>query len=120
MPLRFGRQRLPCPASIRAGLGLADIHWPVQRQRDFVEHGAAIPTVASAAPKDRMENAMRGSPLPILFRPAGRILVAPRRHKIKVLTVRHFILVDCERRYVDGLRFIFVVPTKRALIVPGE
>src|ERR1700674_71578 len=120
MPLRFRGQRLPCPASVCARLGVAHIHRPVQRQRDFIKHGPAIPSFAIPLPKHRMANLLRGSPIPILFCPAGRILIATCGYEIEVLAVSHFIFVDCECRDVDGLCFVLVVPTENASVTARE
>src|SRR5580698_911276 len=103
MPLRLGGQRLPRPASICVRFRVADVHWPIERQRNFIEHRSVVPLVANPAPKRGMTNAICSSPIPILFRPPGRILVASHINEIEEFTVRHFIFVDLECWHIDAL-----------------
>src|SRR5258708_11719669 len=54
VPLSFGRQRLPCPVGISFCLRLTDVNWPIERQRNVIEHVAIHPLVALRPPECRM------------------------------------------------------------------
>src|SRR5262249_3094495 len=57
MPLRLRRQPFPGPCRVRGRLRVADVNRPIQRQRDFVEHGPIPPTGSIGNPERRMRHA---------------------------------------------------------------
>src|ERR1700683_5175855 len=64
MPFRFARQFLPCPARIGRCFIVADVHRPVERQRDLRKHGAIAPGIPIRNPKRGMGMSLRSNPCP--------------------------------------------------------
>src|SRR5208282_6506932 len=112
LPLRFGRERLPCPARIRTGFRMTDINRPVQGQRHFVEHSAAEPLRTFLAPEQGMRNSASGLPVPIVVGPECTRLITTGSDELEVLAVSHLVAINLERWNVDRVRFILVVPAK--------
>src|ERR1700678_4770241 len=113
MPFRFRGQRLPCPSSIRASLRLTHIDWPVQWERQFIEHRPVQPTVFGGfSPEHWMSNRVAGFPVPAFNVPQGLCVISTSRNKLEILTIGHFVPVNGKCGNVNGLLFVFIVPAE--------
>src|SRR5580704_1785051 len=121
LPLGFRGQRLPCPAGIGFRFRLTHVDWPIQRQRDVLEHGAIQPLIALALPESGLRNSLTGFPVPgfiviliITVVPQLTRFVPTRADELEILLVRHLELIDGKRRDIDAVSFVLVVPAEEA------
>src|SRR5258708_4410742 len=119
MPLRFGRQTLPFPASIGTSLGVTHINRPIKRQRNLVEHGAKKPLLAHSLPKTWRNDILFCLPCQVRFRPEIRIVIAARQHELQEFSVCHFVTIHCESRHGYRMSFELVIPSEHT-VRPGQ
>src|SRR6185437_723001 len=94
MPLRFGRQNLSRPARVSAGVRVAHVNRPVQREGQALEHSPVLPLAIDAIPKDRVRNILLRFPLPVVLAPQGLVFIAAGIDKLEIFAVGHFVLID--------------------------
>ena len=116
LPLRFGWQGFADPPRERAGLCVAHVDRPLERQWEFVKHSAEVPAVPDSLPERGMADAVLSYPVPVILTPERPIFISASRHELKILTVAHLVLVYGECRYVHVVSFILVVPAEPATI----
>src|SRR5208282_3022439 len=115
LPLRFGGERLPCPARIGRCLSLAHVYGPVERnfvKRNFFKHAAPDPAAAFLFPECGMRNPLRALPVPGVVVPESTRVIAAGGDEVEILPVCHLVAIDLESGNFDGVSFILIVPTK--------
>src|SRR5207253_3710692 len=112
MQLGFGGQRFALPAGVGQSLGVADVHGPIDRQRQLGKHGLVKPLIAAALPKSRVIDSPCLLPLPIGVGPEGAMLVSSGALEVQVVRVGHVVGVDGEGGDVHAMRLKLVVPTE--------
>src|SRR5579864_2883450 len=116
MPLRFRRQALPCPARVGARFRVTDVHGPVERQGNLMEHRAVLPTINGAIPENRMRDVLLRLPRPGRVGPELAIFVAAGVDEIQKFAVRYRVLINGKRGHVNGVALKFVIPPEPTLI----
>src|ERR1700678_2921078 len=112
LPLGFTGQRLPCPVGVGFRLRLTNVDRPIQGKGDIVKHRPIHPLIAGALPESWMGNASVRFPTPVIVARKHAIFVAACSYEVEILLIRYFVFIDGKRGNVDGVGFVFVVPSE--------
>ena len=108
---------LPLPGAPRLGLEAIDLHRPVERQRDLVEEVALLPRAPLMPPEARMLRLRVAQPAAPLVGPKRFVPVASGRDEVEELTIGDQLPGGAERREMDLIGAVFVVPAVGLVVV---
>src|SRR5450755_575803 len=99
---------------------MADVHRPLQRQRNFRKHAAIIPRVSLGSPKGRVRALLGRDPIPGGIAPYAAARVTAVEHELQVVAVGYTVRANCKCGDVYALLFKLVVPAERAILAPSQ
>src|SRR6202034_3058107 len=108
----LGRQRFSRPARIRLRLRMTHVDWPIERQWQFVEHGAIKPLTTVLPPEDGTRNSLLRLPVPVIVAPECPRLIPSSLDELQIPLVGDFVLIDFKSSDLDSVGNEFVIPAE--------